>query len=321
MPGHRSDCLYCRKSILSRDRGHHYLKHHKEEIFALPSNLKALHSKNYEKTPLFLRLGDAQKTYTFCLSDLTCFSRSDLAKEHLKKKLEGHLTALKSLREEFPKTWTPQEETENPLTEEERSLLHRILAQVQDKIGLTRKEVTVFKKIGLTADKEELKKMFPHVFQTSREEMEERFAPENAHKLPPSSSPEDDVKEEVEEPVLTVIEEPVKEEPIPPPKTDPRKEMMMNLLEDPDIDEASKNVIRKQLGLASIETKTAPPPPSEPLEVFKKLSGWERFLQANPHYSLPEALMAARNMGIQPDTQYKLISDTKAKRVVKKPDC
>jgi hypothetical protein len=229
---------------------------------------------------------------------------------------------LKSLREEFPKTWTPQEETETPLTDEERVLLHRFLAVAlaQETIGITRKEVALFKKIGLTADKEDLKKMFPNAFQTSREAMEEEFSPENAHKLPPSAPIVVDVKEELEEPPPTVIEEPVKEEPIPPPKADPRKELMMNLLEDPDIDEGSKNVIRKQLGLVVVEIKTAPPPPSEPLEVFKKLSPWERFLQANPHYSLPEALMAARNMGIQPDTQYKLISNTKAKRVAKKVD-
>ena len=280
------------------------------------TNRDALYKNNNLSKPLCIYHKD--KEHYWCFGCHTCFKNIVTAENHFEKKrcLERHKENLLALRDKYPKDLTPIPKGVFP----QKGKLEYFLTAALERVRFLEK------KFG--TDKWDYEAEYGQHFEDWGMSLSEKDLHIPVEDIPPSSPQKDDVKPEVKEEKPTV-ETVIVEEEAPlvfeEPKRLTQREVMLKNLEDPEVDEGSKNALRKILGLPLKETAPPPPPPppapSEPLEIFKKLSPWERFLQANPHYSLPEALMAARNMGIQPDTQYKLISNTKAKRVAKKTDC
>lgn len=194
MGNHRCDCVYCKKRILSRERGSHFLKNHKAELFT-PENIRYLHHKDYDTSPLRLRVG--QEYLFFCLADNSCITKKVMADQHFKGKASGHKTALALLRSEFP---PPEGDAPPPpktpgLSDEDKETLQDFLMSLNHNTDYTlcRNHRLVFEKLGLVADKKSLDDLWNKEYPEEAEET----------KTPPSEPEKDDEPPIVVEKPLT----------------------------------------------------------------------------------------------------------------------
>lgn len=102
---HRTTCVYCKTSVLTRDYGKHLLTKHEDHLFDKltsdgQANLRSLWREKYEKEPLCLSIKD--DLVYFCLSDFSSLKRLNLAEQKVKKNKDDHRSGLLKLRDKFP---------------------------------------------------------------------------------------------------------------------------------------------------------------------------------------------------------------------------
>ena len=102
---HRTTCIYCKTSVLTRDYGKHLLTKHDTNLFDKhttdgQSNLRSLWREKYEREPLCLSINN--DLLYFCLSDNSAIKRLNLAEPKVKKNKDGHRQGVLSLRDKFP---------------------------------------------------------------------------------------------------------------------------------------------------------------------------------------------------------------------------
>ncbi len=330
----RLDCLYCsKKGLLFTSYGSHMVKEHLDEMFKMDSksckeNLNNLYKNKYFTEPIPV---DCKGTdYYWCFGCYTCFKNNKTALNHFEKKrcLARNKDILLSLRNAYPKDLTCIQKSVFP----NKSKLEFFLTEALERVRFLEK------KSG--TEKWDYESQYSRYF----EEWGMALAEENltVEELPPSCPPEcDENKEEVQE-TMTVIEEPLEEEKeeeelltFVVPKTPSKEEQLLKLLEDPGIDEASKNALRQELKIC--EKKPPPPAPLPPsvddrkaelerqiaeLDAERKKTPWQRFIDANPGLSVQERITRASVMGIRPDgdSALNIVSNTKAKRKAKQCD-
>lgn len=222
MPGHRTKCYYCKESVLSRDIGLHILKKHEAELFAEKSNREDLHRSKFLSEPMMLALGT--EYFFFCFADNSCIRHKLNAQTHFKGKKEQHKETVMKLREKYPVEGGTESAPAPPvLTQKEKDWLQQeLIGLYQDQedpsskdYGMwkfDKKSVVIFRKLGILADYDELRKEYPDVFkQDDKEEEEQEEYLEEQVEEPPL------VSEETEESDNCLVTPPPPYIPPPPP--------------------------------------------------------------------------------------------------------
>lgn len=314
----RLDCPWCpKKGMLFTSYGIHIIKEHLEDVFHESSNEGKYNRKELSRRkaleaplPMIDPRGD-QDNY-WCLGCQSCFRCATKAEQHMKSRakcLEIHRENILKYRNDYPLTDTPKasplryranlENLIDNLLYRVRELEHKLKVPKEEAFDYKRDE-NYFDVWGLDIKEETLKESWPSFDPKVEAKAEVQEESPESPKAPPSPPPEDD------DILPLVVEKPISKE-----------EQLMNLLKDPNIDEASKAMLRKQLNLTPAPAPP-PPPPAPVSEDFTKLTPWQRILKANEGMNIQELLRYAQSMGIQPDEGgMKIVCNTKAKRAPK----
>lgn len=310
----RLNCPWCPKEgLLFTSYGPHIIKEHLHEIFAPDTsvgkaNRKCIKLRSALSSPITIE--DPKGDGYWCMGCQSCFRCFTKATQHLDKKkcAEAHSENVLQLRDTYPYDADAPTKPALRFRANLEDLIDSLLYQVryyEHKNKVTGEDVFNFAKYQkyneqweLDIDEAKLKEQWPAFEEEKEEEVEETPESEEEAESTPLPTPEDDE-------VLPLV--------IPKPLS--KEERLLQLLNDPDIDEGSKAMLRKQLNVSAPAPAPAPPPPppSEPAFDFTKLSPWERIRRANPSMSVQELLMYAQSMGIRPDENsgMKIIGNTK----------
>ena len=204
MPGHRSDCFFCKTSVLSNSLGLHILRKHEAELLTKENLKLGLHKDKYLKEPLQLFVGD--DTYFFCLADNSCIKKPIQAENHFKGKEALHREAVLKLREKYPLDGSAVVETKS-----EPLLTKKELKEIQDEICLlfqhqvdnkievyefSKKSKAYLRRLGISVDFDEITAEYPHCFPEPEEEEEEEPPAEEQYEEPPAPPEETEETEE-----------------------------------------------------------------------------------------------------------------------------
>jgi len=339
MPNHRQICPYCKTDVLNSIIGSHILRKHGVELFADKQNLKALHSDMNFRKPMLLHV-TAEDSFYFCMADSSCIKKEPLADKHFKGRADAHREAIIALREKYPREGPKvdaDQTVDAPIVSapsglvisdtEKKSLQKLIMEITHSELGLSSNVKSVFKRMGLVMEEEDLRDLFPtHPYWEKTDEYE-AYIQERIQER--AKEEEEALSKQNEIPVEPIVEQVVPEQPIveepvyvPPPPPAPIPEPIQEAPVLPTPQPVTKSGPR--LPNMTVEQTEKfmeffPPESKEFQTIFKSVNSG-KFV--GPPAEVAALMYKSASLQRQPETTFgNLIQNTKLKKAqrVQKP--
>lgn len=297
----KTKCPYCAITITHSKLGSHIFIKHKAELFnrSTPDgdkNIKKLHTYDIKKNnPFAFYLPNDYDCY-WCLDCKSCIQRATIARQHLQNCRIGFVRELDNLRCEYPLEGDPQKK--GVLNPQHIATIEKVVAELLGNLRYYEKKYKV-EEGNIVNYESTYTKYLPSLPVNLRE----AYIEKQYEYLYPELEIEDEESTEPpkEQFQSEIPETPQKEQKLEEPLKETETVIEPVIPQEPVVESPPTVRVSKRRPKTVIEKPAAQPIKLEdPTLDFSKLSPWERVKKANPDLSLPELLIEAEKMGIDP---------------------